>query len=161
MNLKRAHHAGSIMTAFTLVVCSGVVAITALWAFAPSEPPPSQDLTTVQPFIAAAAADQPAPGDEAFPSRVLSVSLNDELFPESSPVESAAPPPPPKLEVDLIAITMSGGMRSVFGYDRAAGEYFSAAAGEAVPSGPIVSAIEERAAVFDVAGRQARLELTP
>lgn len=160
MSRARSQRAGSLAMFATLFVSALVVVFAARWAFR-SEPSISQpgDPDARDTIAAVAVADPDYPGP--FPSQILTVSLNDDLFPEATPETTAPPPPPPRLELDLIAITSVDDVKSIFAHDRTANEYFTAAVGDSIPSGPLVLAIEQDAVVFVVAGVEVRRELAP
>lgn len=160
MNRSRKANSGSLGTVFTLSICVMVIVISARWAFQ-SDPQDASSADSASGVLIAATPAVDPLQTAPFPNHILAVSLNDDLFPEAVPEQSSPPPKAPRLAVDLIAITYVDGARSIFGFDRASGEYFTADVGDSIPSGPTVVVIEEQAVVFDVAGRQTRLELAP
>ncbi len=142
------------------VLCAVVVVSAAWWAF---DSPRSNDTgrTHVKGNTIAATIGVDPQRVEPFPNRILTVSLNDELFPEPILEQPAAEARSQKLAVDLIAITTEGSAQSVFGYDRVKNEYFTASIGESIPSGPIVESVGADSVVFQINGRTAKLELKP
>jgi len=144
----------------TLMLCVTMITLAARWAFRPVQRDDSS-ANAVHGAVITATPDVEKFDQSAFPIRVLAVSLNDDLFPEAAPEREPTAPMAVRLEIDLVAITNVDGVRGIFAYDRTAKEYFTAAAGDATPSGAMIVAIEEEAVLFEVSGNQARLELTP
>jgi len=93
------------------------------------------------------------------PAEVLAVTLRDDLFPDPPPPPQELPPP--RLDLELIAIYGEGDARSAFVFSPAEGDYRELALGDEAPGGATLAAIETNTAVFHLAGRTVRLELRP
>ncbi|MCA9304921.1 MAG: hypothetical protein R3B46_02030 [Phycisphaerales bacterium] len=123
--------------------------------------------------------DEPQPAPNAsidIPATALAASLYDELFPQAPSPEPEPPisPPPPRLDVVLIAITPpntnsppintktneADAPYSAFVRVVATGEYLSLRAGDRTPGGAVVRAVDATGVLFDLDGRETRLEIT-
>lgn len=144
---------------FALTALCSVSALTwAGWyAFAPAST--HEALSTTLPANDDLAESDTAASHLEVPASVLAATLRDDLFPDPPPPPRETPPP--RLDLELIAISGKGNTRSAFVFSPSEGDYRELTPGDAAPGGATLASIEPAAAIFDLGGREVRLELRP
>ncbi|MCA9280842.1 MAG: hypothetical protein H6812_04485 [Phycisphaeraceae bacterium] len=149
------------------------------WALRPISIDPVDGSLDKSNFYTTADGGQPQRAPHAsidIPATALAASLYDELFPQAPSPEPEAPPPPspPKLDVVLIAITPlnadslptgtetneADAPYSAFVRVVSTGEYLTLRTGDRTPTGAVVRAVYATGVLFDIRGRETRLEIT-
>jgi len=140
-------------------VCLAAAALTGWWALRPL---PSQvQLATAAPTKSSDSTVE-LPQTVTVPPNVLTVTLRDALIDAPAAVApSVRAPALPRLDLQLIAITGEGESRSLFALDNASGEYLEMRIGDTTPQGAKLLSLDMAGALFRLAGREIRLELTP
>lgn len=168
----------SIAVGTLLVALSGVVA----WRIAA---PKGESSTLPRRIATLSTTDGPASDDAssetaalaALPDRALAATLRIDLFPPPPPAPetpTARPEPPPRLDVELVAILTTAAdragddaepIRRAFLYDAATQTYATLGVGDALREGVTVAAIDDESATFTIAHgdslRTLRMELKP
>ncbi len=150
-----------------LAACALAILAAAAWALLGARPAPRSYLSRLADLGATPEPLGASGASAVHPSELLaaatSATLWDELFP--APPPAAVEAPPPTLSVELIAIIDSTDRRRAFLFDRATQTYQELGVGESLAkaAGPAakLTAVGERHALFDLAGREVRVELAP
>jgi len=105
------------------------------------------------------------------PDRALAATLRVDLFPPPAPEAAAVAAPPPRLDVELVAILVTAGaeggepVRRAFFYDPATQSYATLGVGDALRDGVTLTGLDDTAATLAVAHggstRALRMELKP
>lgn len=99
-------------------------------------------------------------GRTPLPPNALTVTLRDTLV-DAPHVQPAPAPPPPRLDLQLIAITGVSDHRAAFVYEPSTGEYLELHGGDVTPGGVELITVAETHVMVRFANREMRLELTP
>lgn len=169
MTRRFSHHGlgGRRASRRVLIACALAVTAAAGWALLGARPTPRSYLSRLADLGAPPErAGESGPG--AVPQSELlaaatAATLWDELFP--APPPPAVEPPPPTLAVELVAIIGAADRRRAFLFDKATQTYQDLGVGESLAkaggTAARLTAVGERHALFDLAGREVRVELTP
>ncbi len=169
MTFGSAHHGlgGRRASRRAVIACALAVTAAAAWALLGARPAPHSYLSRLADLGAVPERVSESGAGAVPPSELLAAAtaatLWDELFP--APPPAAVEPPPPTLTVELVAIIGSADRRRAFLFDKATQTYQDLGVGESLASaaGPAakLTAVGDRHALFDLAGREVRVELTP
>lgn len=169
MTRRPVHHGlgGRRASRRALVACSLAVTAAAAWALLGARPPSHVYVSRLADLGAPPERMSVSSASAVPPSELLAAAtaatLWDELFP--TPPPAVVEPPPPTLAVELIAIIGAADRRRAFLFDRATQTYQEIGVGDSLAktggSAARLTAVGERHALFDLAGREVRVELTP
>ncbi len=153
MRTARARQLGLLSTGAAAIA----VTLSARYAFSPLEEVASLTTALAEPRVITN--DFANDLELEVPAAALATTLRDDLFPDPPP----PPPerPPPRLDLELVAIFGAGEGQTAFLFEPGKDAYHELAPGDEAPGGAVLAALDSASAVFDLAGREVRLELRP